>query len=61
MLVLDMSNEAPRDATNNLTLNLPITTEKELNDFEILLKEDAVARSQYVSIFILYFEIYFTL
>lgn len=47
MLVLDMSNEAFRDATNNLTLNLPITTEKELNDFEILLKEDAVARSQY--------------
>ncbi|EFN61593.1 hypothetical protein EAG_00686 [Camponotus floridanus] len=47
LLVLDMSNEAPRDATNNLALNLPITSEKELKDFEILLKEDAAARSQY--------------
>jgi len=55
-----MSNEAPRDATNNLALNLPITSEKELKDFEILLKEDAAARSQYASDFILYFKIYFT-
>ncbi|XP_029176756.1 uncharacterized protein LOC114944866 [Nylanderia fulva] len=46
LLVLDIS-EGPRNDTNNLTLNLPITTEKELNDIEILLKEDAVARSQY--------------
>lgn len=53
-------SEGPRDDTNNFALNLPITTEKELKDIEILLKEDAVARSQYVSVFILYFKIYFT-
>lgn len=53
-------SEGPRNDTNNLTLNLPITTEKELNDIEILLKEDAVARSQYVSVLLLYFNIYLT-
>lgn len=53
-------SEGPHNDSNNLTLNLPITTEKELNDIEILLKEDAAARLQYVSVFILYFYIYLT-
>lgn len=52
LLVLDINSEGPSDATNILSLNLTITTEEELKEFEILLKEDTVARTQYVSIVI---------
>lgn len=43
-------NESQRNNENNLLPQFPIVTVQELENFNKLLREDAIARTQYVSI-----------